>query len=254
LQHVNESGERAIEPFRIERAEGRGAFILVCDHASNTIPPAWGDLGLGEADRERHIAWDPGALPVAQRLSALLDAPLFHAEVSRLLLDMNRAPGSPTLIVEESEGTPVPGNRAISAEERERRLELFYYPYHAALSQLVESHAERRPALVAVHSFTPVYHGETRPWALGVLFDEDRVLADHLLAELAKPGDKLVAANEPYAPKDGVYWTMESHGARRGLHSVMLEISSAEIESEAQQQDWAERLAAALGTFAPERA
>ncbi len=254
MQQAGDSAEWAGEAFGVLRPDGQGRFILVCDHASNFIPGSWGDLGLAAADRERHIAWDPGALGVAMRLSDLLDAPLFHARVSRLLLDLNRSPDSPTLIVEESEGTAIPGNRGLSAEERERRLALFYHPYHEALSALVERHAARRPALVAVHSFTPVYHGKQRPWAIGVLFDEDRKLADHLLGALARPGDKVVGANEPYAPKDGVYWTMQTHGHDRGLESVMLEISSAEIESEEQQEDWAGRLAAALRTFAPESA
>lgn len=254
MQQAGDSDDGRGGPFGIERPDGQGGFILVCDHASNSIPKAWGDLGVSEADRKRHIAWDPGALGVAKHLSALLDAPLCHARVSRLLLDMNRAPYSPTLIVEESEGTPIPGNKDIAPEERARRLALFHQPYHAALSALVERHVARRPALVAVHSFTPVYHGKQRPWALGVLFDQDRALADHLLSELAKPGDKVIAANEPYAPKDGVYWTMDLHGHRCGLESVMLEISSAEIESAAQQEAWAGRLAAALKSFAPDGA
>ena len=67
---------------RIENAGAQGPFVLLCDHASNRIPPEFGDLGLDEAARRAHIAWDPGALGVSRHLSALLDAPLVWPDVS----------------------------------------------------------------------------------------------------------------------------------------------------------------------------
>ncbi len=69
-----------------------GRIILVCEHASNHIPPEWGDLGLSVDQRRAHIAWDPGALGLARGLSRRLDAALIHAPVSRLVYDCNRAP------------------------------------------------------------------------------------------------------------------------------------------------------------------
>ncbi len=79
----------------IENAQSRGRLVLVCEHASNHIPEAWGDLGLSAAQRLAHIAWDPGALGLARQLAQRLDAVLVHAPVSRLVYDCNRAPDMP---------------------------------------------------------------------------------------------------------------------------------------------------------------
>ena len=54
---------------RITNHAGRSPFLLVCDHASIWLPPDFGTLGLTEADMLRHIAWDPGALPVALKVA-----------------------------------------------------------------------------------------------------------------------------------------------------------------------------------------
>ena len=94
----------------VDNPEGRGPFVLVCDHASNWVPTSLKGLGLPDSELERHIAWDPGALELARRLSDLLDAPLVHATVSRLVLDVNRDPSHRGSIVTRSEDTEVPGN------------------------------------------------------------------------------------------------------------------------------------------------
>ena len=64
-------------PLEIVNAEGASPFVLVCEHAGRIIPRALGDMGLSDEDRARHIAWDIGARPVAEAVSALLGAPLF---------------------------------------------------------------------------------------------------------------------------------------------------------------------------------
>ena len=99
-----------LQPVRTVNAEGRGPFAIVVDHASNRIPPRWGDLGLKPSERIRHIAWDPGALAVSLRLSDLLDAPVVHSTVSRLVIDCNRDLDAPDIIPAISEHTTIPGN------------------------------------------------------------------------------------------------------------------------------------------------
>src|SRR6218665_471531 len=79
-----------LPPVVTVNAGGASPFVLACDHASNRIPEKYGDLGLSPRQRLMHIAWDPGALPVALRLSERLDAPLVFSNVSRLVIDCNR--------------------------------------------------------------------------------------------------------------------------------------------------------------------
>lgn len=240
-------------PFLIENAGARGQTIFVCDHASNRIPERLGTLGLSPKALSTHIAWDPGALGVARAMSRRLDGPLISATVSRLVIDLNRPLRSAALITAVSETTQIPGNRDLAPAEREARVTHIYRPYHAAVDNLVGSVAAARdrdgealPAVVAVHTFTPVYGGRSRPWHIGVLFGEDRRLGEPLLAELQRMADIRAAANEPYSPADDVYWTLEYHAVARGLPSVMIEIRNDQVADESAQNAWGERLADAL--------
>ena len=86
-------------PFTLLNIAGKGALLLVCDHASRAFPNALEHLGLGSADTARHIAWDIGAASLTRVLGRLFDAPAVLAGYSRLLIDCNRAPEDPTSIV-----------------------------------------------------------------------------------------------------------------------------------------------------------
>ena len=240
-------------PVVAENPAGAGPFVILCDHASNRIPEAYQSFGFAEEALQTHIAWDPGALAVARLLSTKLDAPLLWPDVSRLIIDCNRAADASSLIVIESEGRPVPANRGLSEEERSRRLANIHAPYHAAIDTcLARRMADGRPtALIAIHSFTPVYFGKARPWQIGILFDDDRRLADFLIRELKTDKALSIGINQPYSPADGVYYTLSRHASPRGLPAVMIEIRNDEISGEAGQRSWAERLANILFATTP---
>lgn len=205
-------------------------------------------MGLPAGELDRHIAWDPGALELARRLADRLDAPLVYAAVSRLVLDVNRAPNHPGSIVTRSEDTSIPGNHALSDHDRRLRVSEIYEPYHRAVAEVIGAQRARHDALelVSIHSFTPIYRGERRPWHIGVLSGEDRRLAEPLLESLRADERLRVGDNEPYAPADGVYHTLERHSARHRDRSVLLELRADLIATEPSREDWAQRLAAAL--------
>jgi predicted N-formylglutamate amidohydrolase len=242
-----EAREQRSEVVATANSAGTSPFLILCDHASNHIPPEYRFLGLGPKERSAHIAWDPGALEVARRLAQALDAALVHSTVSRLVIDCNRPLDAPDLIAAVSETTPVPSNAALGEAERQRRIESVHVPYHRAIERLLAERlaAGRETFLVALHSFTPVYRGIARPWQVGVIFDRDRRLADPLIAALKADG-LTVGVNEPYSPADRVYYTLTRHGEARGLPAVMIEIRNDLIADEAGQREWAERLARAL--------
>jgi predicted N-formylglutamate amidohydrolase len=235
----------------VENAGGRAPFVLTCDHASNWVPPVLQSLGLPPEELARHIAWDPGALEVARRLARLLDAPLVYATVSRLVLDVNRDPAHAGSIVTKSEDTLIHGNRELSDQERSRRIRDIYEPYHRELSQVVGWQRGRHamPQLVAIHSFTPIYRGQARPWHVGVLSSEDRRLAHPLIELLRSGGDLTVGDNQPYAPTDGVYHTLSRHSAAGNLRSVMLELRADLVGEPRAQDSWAEKLREMLETI-----
>jgi predicted N-formylglutamate amidohydrolase len=231
-----------------ENPEGAGPYVIACDHASNRIPEDYKAFGYAEDALHSHIAWDPGALLLARHLSARFDGPLFWPDVSRLVIDCNRAPDASSLIAAESGGRKVAANRAVSAEERTRRLAHIHAPYHAAIEAcLTRRLAAGRPtALIAIHSFTPVYFGEARPWQVGIVFGDDRRLADLLIRGLVADSALTVGINEPYSPADQVYYTVARHSSARGLPAAMIEIRNNEIDDEAGQRSWADRLSEIL--------
>jgi len=243
-----DGGSAAGSVVDISNAAGAGDVILVCEHASKFIPDHLDGLGLSQHLWESHIAWDPGALPVATVMSAALDAPLVSHRVSRLVFDCNRDPASGDAILEKSEVHTIPGNRGLSATERRTRAERYYDPFRNAISSTIDGRMidGGRPVLVTVHSFVPVYDGVRRDFELGILHDADSRLADALLDRLGADGDLDVRRNEPYGPADGVTHTLVEHAIGRGLLNVMVEIRSDLIAVPVDQRTMAERLAAAL--------
>ncbi|WP_038690191.1 N-formylglutamate amidohydrolase [Rhizobium etli] len=210
----------------IERAGGRSPVLLVCEHASNTLPVHFGDLGLPGEALASHIAWDPGALSVARGISQGLDATLVYQRFSRLIYDCNRPPNSPGAMPERSEIYVIPGNKDLTAEERLARTDALYVPFHDAVRGLIRDRRARGQdsVIVTIHSFTPVYHGRDRAVELGILHDEDSRLADLMLKTAAEAPLYRTERNQPYGPEDGVTHTLILHGLSNGLRNVMIEV------------------------------
>lgn len=227
---------------------GRSPFFLTCDHAGRAIPRRLGSLGLPEAELNRHIALDIGALAVAQQLSQRLDATLIAQPYSRLVIDSNRSPEVASSIVEISELTEIAGNRGLSRAEVEARRREIFEPYHRRIvAALDQRQKEGRPTvLIAVHSFTPVFKGVSRPWQIGVLYNRDTRFADIMLDLLRREGDLTVGDNEPYAVGDLTDYTIPVHGEQRGIPHVELEIRQDLIGDTPGQTAWADRLARIL--------
>lgn len=231
-----------------ERLEAASPFFITCDHAGNLIPRRLGDLGVSADERVRHIAWDIGALGVARELAATLDGELVAQRYSRLVIDCNRPTDSEELCATRSEATEVPGNRDLTAPARAERRAAIYAPYHDTIRRRLDTRTAQARATIyiAVHSFTPVYHGQARPWQVGVLgADQDRRLADAMLDFLRAQGDVCVGDNEPYRideKDEGI----PAHALTRGLPHVLLEIRQDLIAQDAGQKAWAQRLAVTL--------
>ena len=244
----------------IENHAARGRAVIVCEHASNHIPARWGDLGLTDAQRRAHIAWDPGALGLARGLAARLDAVLVHAPVSRLVYDCNRAPDMGGAMPARSEIHDIPGNLDLSPEDRADRTAAVYVPFHDGLHAVLMDRIARglHPALITIHSFTPVYFGKPRAVEFGVIHDADDRLPRAILAEAQARTRLRAELNEPYSAKDDVTHTLRLHATPYGLPNAMLElrndlIATPQAEA-AMAATLAPVLAAAMATFTPEPA
>lgn len=215
--------------------DGNGQVLLVCEHATNRIPASLDNLGLDEATRLSHIAWDPGALAVAQEISRVLDARLVASTVSRLVYDCNRPPESPGAMPKRSEVFDIPGNQNLSDAGKAARVATVYEPFRTLLADTIAT-SPTPPVLVTIHSFTPVYHGKQRDVEIGILHDSDTRLADAML-DLAPAHTELnTRRNDPYGPEDGVTHTLKLHALPNGLLNVMIEIRNDLIETREQQK------------------
>ena len=246
----------ANEVVGVTNRSGAGQFLIVCEHASKFIPAGFGNLGLEDAALNSHIAWDPGALAVAEAMSALLDAPLVAQRVSRLLYDCNRPPEAESAVPVVSEVTQVPGNTGLSAADREARVARFHAPFRDTLAGCIDRRlqAGHSPAIVTVHSFTPIFKGVRRETGLGILHDTDARLADALLeATKTRPGPAS-HRHPPSGPEGGGTHPLARHGVARGLLNVMLEIRNdliGDAASQAAMARWLSRcLTAALAALA----
>ena len=249
-------------PVTMLRAGSRSPFVLVLDHAGREIPGRLGDLGLPEAERLRHIAWDIGVAGTGARLAGILDAATVAQRYSRLVIDCNRRPGHPTSIAPRSDCTAIPGNQGLSEADRAARVREIFTPYHEGIATLLDARrsAGVETVLVALHSFTPrlrradrpiavpaVAAGSgDRPWHAGVLHHHDPRFALLLRDLLRQEGDLVVGDNEPYALSDLDDYTVPVHGERRGLPHVEIEIRQDLIADDGGEAQWAARLARLL--------
>jgi predicted N-formylglutamate amidohydrolase len=234
-----------------------GGALIICDHASNAIPPGYGSLGLGPEALERHIAFDIGAADLTRALAQRLRVPAVLSSFSRLLIDPNRGADDPTLVMRYSDGAIVPGNARADAAEIARRRERYWTPYRRQVEATVEAMTAtgEPPALVSIHSFTPIWRGTARRWKIGVLWDRDDRIKTPLIEALTAEPDLRAADigdNEPY---DGALAgdTIDAIATARGLANALIEIRQDLIADSDGAFAWAGRLARLLAPILADR-
>jgi predicted N-formylglutamate amidohydrolase len=241
------NADRPAAPVDSVEGDPASGVLVLCDHASNAMPPDYGTLGLTAAELARHIAYDIGAAESARTLARELGAPALLTTFSRLLIDPNRGADDPTLVMRLSDGAVVPGNAAAGPDEIERRLTRFYRPYDRAVAAAIDRAmaAGVPPVIVSIHSFTPVWKTVQRPWHVAVLWDSDPRLPIPLLAALREEGDLVVGDNEPY---DGALAgdTVNRHATARGLSNALVEVRQDLIADPEGARGWGRRLARLL--------
>lgn len=247
LQRVSDSPAGQAESFEIIEGPATSRYILVCDHASNWIPPEYGSLGLDPVQLQRHIAYDIGGADLTRALAKELAAPAVLSHFSRLLIDPNRGDDDPTLVMKLSDGAIVPGNAKVDDAEVARRIARFSGPYHGAVDAVIGRAlaAGVRPILFSIHTFTPVFHDGPRPWHCSVLWEHDDRLAAPLLAALRAEPDIVTGENEPYA---GALKgdSMTRHGFDRGLPHAIVEVRQDLLDDAAGVAAWAARFSRIL--------
>ncbi|WP_342629528.1 N-formylglutamate amidohydrolase [Nguyenibacter vanlangensis] len=237
--------QSAAEAVQIVNPAGRSPYLLLCEHASSFIPAEYGELGLPPDERLRHIAWDIGAREVALSLAEHLDAPLVLGKVSRLVIDLNRPLHSDSSIPVSSEVTEIPGNMALSPHARQERQRRWFHPFHDLVGECLNRRAAtgQRTLLVGIHSFTPVFKGERRPWPAGILFGQAGAYGRAFIRALSASSGSEVAENNPYQIKVDEDYAVPVHGDARGIPACLVEIRQDLITESAGALQWSGFLA-----------
>jgi len=207
-------------------AMGGDTYIISCEHGGNAVPPVYASLFLGhEALLQTHRGWDLGALDLAGQMAAAIDAPLFSATTTRLLIDLNRSIGHRQLHSEVTRGLPLADRRTLAAQH--------YRPHRDAVEADVAHRiaAGRRVIHIASHSFTPELHGVVRQADVAVLYDPrragERAFASHWLDALKRlRPDLKLRRNYPYQGKgDGLTALLRRLHAPSQYVGVELEVN-----------------------------
>lgn len=228
----------------VEIIPGTGPILLICDHASNAVPPDI-DLGIDPALLDKHIAVDIGAADVTRALSARLSAPAILATVSRLVIDLHRCPDHPGLVPGSSDGHAIPGNIGADGQARIAR---FHTPYHRALAALIARHQPR--LLVSIHSFTPALESGSapRPWEIGILYNRDARAAHQAIQRFTATG-VITGDNQPYSGRV-LNMTLNRHGEGNGIPSFAIELRNNLIDTPAGVAHWTSVVAPILSAIA----
>ncbi len=208
-------------PFEILGTPRNGGFLIIGDHASNDVP---GDIVLG-IDRpvlDTHIAWDIGVAPVARLITQHRGFAGYLGGYSRLVVDLNRDELDPAVMPLSSDGIVIYGND-VAPDKREARLMRFHRPYHDYLKDLLSEH---RPSLIlSLHSFTPALESkpnESRPWEVGVLYNEQEAASKLAIPFLENAG-YLVGDQLPYSGKL-LNATMNRHAEANDIPYIGIEM------------------------------
>lgn len=213
----------------------RSPFFFTCEHASNKLPD---EFHLDAADQhwlDTHWAWDPGAALVTRALASTYGCGAVLARCTRLVCDVNRKIDGPGFMREEVEGFALPFNAALDDDERQRRIQRYYLPYHRTLHDRLQDRLGEGddPLLLAIHSFTPSMMGQKRPMEVAVVFDEqcpERAAA--MIRGFENRGVR-VGVNEPYSGIKGQMYSAWYHGRGTGVDYLELEIRQDFFESSA---------------------
>jgi predicted N-formylglutamate amidohydrolase len=193
-----------------------------------------------------HRGFDLGALAVARHLAAATGAPLLVSTTTRLLVDANRSPHNRAVFSEWTRGLP--------AAQRESLMASHHRPHwqrvRAAVAALRRGGA--RVVHVAVHSFTPVWHGVPREVDVGLLYDParraERALCRAWRNALRRQAPALrVRCNAPYrGDSDSIGRALRRELPARAYLALELELSQALLASRAGCRRIAESIVPAL--------
>lgn len=237
-------------PFNLLNEDSSQPYLLVCEHAGQQVPQNLDNLGLPEEAFSEHYAVDIGARAMTEQLADKLGAPAIVANYSRAVIDLNRRKTHPSAFPSAGEGTPIPRNLNLSEDDKEARIADIYDPFHNYINDWIEGAIGRGvvPAIISIHSYTPVFFGQKRPWEIGVLWVQDPRIPVPIM-EYFKDQGYVVGDNEPYDARILRGGTMEMHADNRKIPNCLIEYRNDLLTDAESFADLLEKTAQALSNI-----
>lgn len=279
----------ALPPFAVTKPKAQTLpLVLASPHSGSDYPASF--LQASRLDHHNIRQSEDFYVHDLFASASRLGAPLIHATFPRAYIDVNREPyeldpdmfdgplpshangsspcvaaGLGTIARIVASGAPIYSKR-LSVAEAERRITMFYHPYHAALKKLITDTVTRFGycLLVDCHSM-PSSAVSGNPGTVGFVLGDghgttcDRSFVDTAHRTLATSEWK-ITRNAPYA---GGYTTRHYSQPGSGAHTLQIEINRslymdeityARKEEFREIADLMERLVLALGNNVPARA
>lgn len=235
-------------PFMTYNDHGKASVLLVADHASPYFPAGMNQLGLADWVLEQHVSCDLGSGMLARFLADRLDAQAVLAGFSRLIIDPNRQLDDPSACPEVSDGIAIPGNIGLDSESKAQRVQSFFKPYHDAISARLGALEQRDlvPALISIHTCTPVFDRIVRPWHIGIMWDKDPRISRPLIEHFNQLDEICIGDNEPYSGRHPHDFTIDYHAEPAGLPHVGIEVRQDLVMDSDGARKWAGILADGL--------
>ncbi|MBL91777.1 MAG: hypothetical protein CMH56_08220 [Myxococcales bacterium] len=209
----------------IQSRDPEAPLVLLCEHASNVVPPPLQTSAQDHPWLQTHWAWDIGVATVIKTVAEQLGCSAVMANFSRLVCDPNRPVSDDTFIRYELEGHALSFNQHINSDEVQRRVETYYEPYHQAVERMIQTRLKMNANFLvfSIHSFTPNYLGQQREVEVGVLYDDYEKEA-HQMRDGFKAHGFDVRLNEPWSGVDGMMFSPHKHGTQHNLVNLELEV------------------------------
>lgn len=203
-------------------------LIFSSEHYTNNIPTRLKKLFQNQKEiLTTHRAWDLGSHCIIDHLEKSFGEIIFKAEVSRLLVDLNRSLGHKNLYSEFTKTLPKP--------ERLALLDEYYFPYRESFEKTINEmkNKSRHPIIhIAIHSFTPRWEGVLRNADIGLLYDPSHSLERDFCLKWKEKINYLfpkykVRSNYPYHGRSNSFPTELRRKYKNNYLGIELEINQA---------------------------
>lgn len=234
---------------------GKSPVILTGPHNGWAVPEEYFKngypLGLGahwfdpSSQNRRHEACDWGMQDLFDAIEKKApDICLVSAQISRLIVDLNRIETVMVYEASSETGEPIPGNTDLDESEMQQRLFRYYAPYHAALDKTLQETREKfgHALWIDMHSFTPTWQGEKRDVGVGTLKMERTPFTLKCEELLEDSFEHLFVADHPYDLSLSPYREINAGGVtaqRNGVEYFGIEIRNDLLEKPEQIKNMA---------------